>query len=90
MATAPKRAPRGTRQIVRAFHEAVDAIPEASRNEAAKAALTKIRDDLKAAREKARVNKTEVRQSTGRDTRTVRRPRRSSKQLPSKGTAAEA
>ena len=52
-ATTSVRAPRGTKVLTQAFFVAADAIPEAQRPAVVKAALTAIRDELKALREKA-------------------------------------
>src|SRR3954471_3969957 len=61
MATATtSRAPRGTKVLAQAFFAAADNIPEAQRGAVVKAALALIRDDLKAAREKAAAAKTKA------------------------------
>ena len=73
MAQAPTRAPRGTRQIVKAFHDALGSVPEANRSQAARSALSKIREDLKAEREKARAQKERAGSRTGRQARPARR-----------------
>src|SRR5689334_1536028 len=48
------RLPRGTKPVIQAFFDALDAIPEASRAEVAKAAQAGIRDALKVEREQAK------------------------------------
>ena len=52
--TARARLPRGTKPVIQAFFDALDAIPDASRAEVAKAAHAGIRDALKAEREQAK------------------------------------
>jgi hypothetical protein len=59
-ATATNRAPRGTKVLAQAFFSATDAFPEAQRDSVVKAALALIRDQLKEAREKARVAKEKI------------------------------
>jgi hypothetical protein len=73
MAQAPTRAPRGTRQIVKAFHDALGSVPEGNRTQAARAALTKIREDLKAVREKARAQKERTGSRSARQAKPTRR-----------------
>jgi hypothetical protein len=51
---ARARAPRGTRAVTEAFFAALHALPEARRDEVAKAAQSAIRDALKVARDKAK------------------------------------
>ena len=48
------RLPRGTKPVIQAFFDALEAIPDASRAEVAKAAHAGIRDALKAEREEAK------------------------------------
>jgi hypothetical protein len=52
-ATTSARAPRGTKALTQAFFSAAAAIPEPQRAAVIKAALSGIRDELKAVREKA-------------------------------------
>jgi histone H1/5 len=59
-ATTSTRAPRGTKVLTQAFFAAADAIPEPQRADVVKAALTAIRDEIKAAREKAAAAKAKV------------------------------
>lgn len=51
---ARARLPRGTKPVIQAFFDALEAIPDTSRAEVAKAAHAGIRDALKAEREKAK------------------------------------
>jgi hypothetical protein len=51
---ARARLPRGTKPVIQAFFDALDAIPDASRAEVAKAAHAGIRDALKAEQEQAK------------------------------------
>src|SRR5689334_339683 len=51
---ARARLPRGTKPVIQAFFDALEAIPDASRAEVAKAAHAGIRDALKAEREEAK------------------------------------
>ena len=51
---ARARLPRGAKPVIQAFFDALDAIPDASRAEVAKAAQAGIRDALKAEREQAK------------------------------------
>lgn len=48
--SAPRRAPRGTKSLIRAFFLALAAIPEERRDEVARAAQTAIRAELQARR----------------------------------------
>jgi hypothetical protein len=57
MALLATRALRGTKTLTRAFYDAADTIPLDKRPAVVKAALASIRDDLKVAREKAKVAK---------------------------------
>ena len=50
----PARAPRGAKPVAKAFFNALDAIPDATRGAVAKAAQAMIRDQLKLRREKLR------------------------------------
>ena len=50
----PARAPRGAKPVTRAFFDALDALPEATRGAVAKAAQAMIRDQLKLRRDKLR------------------------------------
>jgi hypothetical protein len=56
-ATATARAPRGTKILAQAFFTAADAVPDAQRDGVVKAALALIREQLKDARDKAKVAK---------------------------------
>jgi hypothetical protein len=58
--TTPSSLPRGTRVLTRAFFQAANGFPEATRPALVKAALAAIRDDLKTAREKATAAKTKA------------------------------
>ena len=60
MALQATRALRGTKTLTAAFFNAADSIPINRRPAVVKAALASIRDELKAAREKARVAKAKV------------------------------
>jgi hypothetical protein len=51
------RLPRGTKMLINAFFAAADEIPEGQRDSVVKAAMSGIRDGLKAMREKAKVAK---------------------------------
>jgi hypothetical protein len=57
MALQATRALRGTKTLTKAFFDAADTIPLDRRAAVVKAALASIRDELKAAREKAKVLK---------------------------------
>jgi hypothetical protein len=59
--TARARLPRGTKPVIQAFFEALDAIPESLRADVATAAHARIRDEIKAQREKAKLAKTKAR-----------------------------
>lgn len=52
--TSRARAPRGTRQVTTAFFVALGDVPDAQRASVAKAAVSAIRDELKAQRDKAK------------------------------------
>jgi len=71
-ATAATRAPRGTKILVQAFFEAADGIPELQRGAVVKAALAAIRDQLKDAREKAKVLKAKTKVTIGKASPTRR------------------
>jgi hypothetical protein len=60
------RAPRGTKNLAKAFFAAADEIPEPQRAEVVKAALALIRDELKAAREKVAVVKAKAKKKTSK------------------------
>jgi hypothetical protein len=64
--TNAARVPRGTKIVAKAFFAAADEIPEPQRAEVLKAALALIRDELKAAREKAAIAKAKAREKAGR------------------------
>jgi hypothetical protein len=53
--TVSTRLPRGTKPVAQAFFNALDSISDAQRAAVARAAQVLIRDELKARREKARV-----------------------------------
>lgn len=59
--SARARLPRGTKPVIQAFFEALDAIPESLRADVATAAHAGIRDEIKAQREKAKLAKTKAR-----------------------------
>ena len=61
-ASTTTRTPRGTKILAKAFFTAADEIPEPQRAEVIKAALVAIRDELKAAREKAALAKAKARE----------------------------
>ncbi len=63
-ATTSTRAPRGTKVLTQAFFSAADAIPEPQRATVIKAALSTIRDELKAAREKAAAAKVKAKSAS--------------------------
>jgi hypothetical protein len=60
------RVPRGTKIVAKAFFAAADEIPEPQRAEVVKAALVLIRDELKAAREKAAIAKAKAKEKAGK------------------------
>ena len=60
MAIQAVRALRGTKTLTQAFFNAADAIPLDKRPAVVKAALSSIRDELKNAREKAKLAKSKV------------------------------
>ena len=60
MAIQATRALRGTKTLTRAFFDAADTIPLDRRPAVVKAALASIRDELKMAREKAKLTKSKV------------------------------
>src|SRR5690242_3859067 len=60
------RLPRGTKPVIQAFFDALDAIPEASRAAVAKAAQAGIRDALKAEREQAKQERARERSAGAR------------------------
>jgi hypothetical protein len=60
------RVPRGTKILTKAFFAAADEIPEPQRAEVIKAALSLIRDELKAAREKVAVAKAKAKEKAGK------------------------
>jgi hypothetical protein len=60
------RAPRGTKNLAKAFFAAADEIPEPQRAEVVKAALALIRDELKAAREKVALAKAKAKKTGSR------------------------
>ena len=60
MAIQATRALRGTKTLTRAFFDAADTIPLDRRPAVVKAALASIRDELKVAREKAKVTKSKL------------------------------
>jgi hypothetical protein len=63
-ATTSTRAPRGIKTLTQAFFGAADAIPEAQRAAVIKAALTAIRNELKADREKAAAAKAKAKSAS--------------------------
>jgi hypothetical protein len=63
-ATTPARSPRGTKFLTQAFFSAAGEIPEAQRAAVVKAALTAIRDQMKASREKATLAKAKAKGKT--------------------------
>jgi hypothetical protein len=56
-APASTRLPRGTKPVAQAFLNALDTVPEQSRTAVSKAALSMIRDEIKASREKQRASR---------------------------------
>jgi hypothetical protein len=69
------RAPRGTKNLARAFFAAADEIPDSQRPEVVKAALALIRDELKAAREKVAAAKAKAKEKAGKASASpVRKP----------------
>ena len=56
-APASTRLPRGTKPVAQAFLNALDTVPEQSRAAVSKAALSMIRDEIKASREKQRASR---------------------------------
>ena len=60
MALKVTRALRGTKTLTRAFFDAADTIPLDRRPAVVKAALASIRDELKVAREKAKLTKNKL------------------------------
>ena len=60
-AGATNRVPRGTKSLMKAFFDAADEIPEGQRDGVVKAAMSGIRDELKAVREKAKAAKVKTR-----------------------------
>jgi hypothetical protein len=65
-AGATNRAPRGTKNLIKAFFDAADGIPEGQRDGVVKAAMSGIRDELKAVREKAKAAKAKTRVSAAK------------------------
>ena len=82
-APASTRLPRGTKPVAQAFLHALDTVPEQSRAAVSKAALSMIRNEIKASREKQRASRSESVASTtsargaktGRRTRVTKRER---------------
>jgi len=82
-APASTRLPRGTKPVAQAFLTALDTVPEQSRAAVSKAALSMIRDEIKASRERQRASRSESAASaktargpkTGRRTRVTKRER---------------
>ena len=78
---ASTRLPRGTKPVAQAFLDALDTVPEQSRAAVSKAALSMIRDEIKAGREKQRASRSESaapakatrRPKAGRRTRATKR-----------------
>jgi TRAP-type C4-dicarboxylate transport system substrate-binding protein len=68
-ATPAARAPRGTKTLTQAFFSAAEGIPEDQREAVVKAALAAIRDQLKDARERARLAKAKARQKAASGTK---------------------
>jgi hypothetical protein len=60
-AGATNRVPRGTKNLMKAFFDAADEIPEGQRDSVVRAAMSGIRDELKADREKAKAAKVKTR-----------------------------
>jgi hypothetical protein len=85
MATAASntRAPRGTKILVQAFFAAADEIPEINRGAVVRAALTAIRDGLKADREKVAAAKTKGKTTIKAAPKKIGRPK-GSKNKPAK------
>jgi hypothetical protein len=77
------RLPRGTKPVGQAFLNALDTVPEQSRAAVSKAALSMIRDEIRASREKQRASRSGSAASakpapspkTGRRTRVTKRER---------------
>lgn len=101
--SARARLPRGTKPVIQAFFEALDAIPESLRADVATAAHAGIRDEIKAQREKAKLAKTKAaaaqvpkagKASKGakatRSTRGAARPASARTLKPGRGAAAKA
>jgi hypothetical protein len=61
--TIRTRLPRGTKPVVQAFFDALEAIPERSRADVAKAAYAGIRDAMKDQREKSKLVKAAEREA---------------------------
>jgi hypothetical protein len=68
MALKVTRALRGTKTLTRAFFDAADTIPLDRRPAVVKAALAAIRDELKVAREKAKLTKNKLTATATRKT----------------------
>ncbi len=62
------RAPRGTKQVSRAFFAALEDIPEVSRAAVAKAAQAMIREEIKSQREKAKARAASAKQKARKPT----------------------
>jgi hypothetical protein len=75
-ATATARAPRGTKILAQAFFTAADAVPEAQRDGVVKAALALIREQLKDARDKAKVAKEKLKAKGAKGPATRKAPGR--------------
>ena len=76
-ALASTRLPRGTKPVAQAFLNALDTIPEQSRAAVSKAALSMIRDEIKASRERQKASRSKSAASgkAVRDLNPVRRTR---------------
>src|SRR5690242_17431791 len=72
---ARARLPRGTKPVIQAFFDALEAIPDASRAEVAKAAHAGIRDALKAEREEAKQERARERSTAPGSARPAKRSR---------------
>jgi hypothetical protein len=82
---ATNRVPRGTKMLINAFFAAADEIPEGQRDGVVKAAISGIRDGLKAMREKAKVAKAKTRLPAAKAPKKVA----PAKMAPKKGGAAK-
>jgi hypothetical protein len=88
-APASTRLPRGTKPVAQAFLNALDTVPEQSRAAVSKAALSMIRDEIKASREKQRAARSGPAASakTTRGPKTGRRKRVTKREWPDAGAA---